>query len=403
MASVLNWYVKICLMSYMVLAVCTALATPFTAPVFEKLTNLSDTNLIFNSAIQDRQGYLWFGTSNGILRFDGYNYVTYKINFGESPYLERPIYNLFEDKQGRIWACTDNGLALLDPVTNTFNRPVFATTKIFSQPANQLISDMRGGMWLATRDGLTNFNPDSGFIREYRHDPTNADSLKTNNIKALAMDDQGGLWVATWPGGIDYLAVNATSFKHFRVDTPSHPDALLNNVRTLLFDQQHRLWMGTEADIVLWQEGVDWSQRKHLAVNSGTSRIRVSKIYQDNNAAIWVGTSGHGLLRWDSDKFISYPHRAENPNSLPSNEISSIFVDRTDALWVSLNAAGLYRANLGIQGLWPIIPRDLAKSTPEQSNLGFSIACDTRNRVWLGGVKGLALIDVAKSLLSGRF
>lgn len=381
-----------------------AQAAPIGTPFFEKLSDISDADLTAYSVIQDRQGFIWIGTAAGVFRHDGYAFNQYKNKPDNPVNLQSPVYNFLEDKQGRIWICTNNGIAQLDPKTNSFNRPAFGSAANFSQVTRQVINDDKGGLWLATQKGLQYFNPDNGFIREYKHDSSRPDSIATENIKALTLDDKGGLWIATWPGGLDYLASGAASFVHYRLDTPAHPDALLNNVRALHFDNQHRLWIGSEAGIFLWQDGTDWSQRKHLANPSGADTFRVNNIYQDKNSTIWVASIGQGLLRWDSEKnqFISYKHRAENPYSLPGNSILSVLVDRSDTLWVGADSNGLSRANLGLQGFEQIFPRDLAMSTPEQSNQVFSLASDADNRLWLGSESGLTLIDVAKHTIIQR-
>lgn len=374
-----------------------AQAAPISTPFFEKLSDISDTDLTAYSVIQDRQGFIWIGTAAGVFRHDGYDFTRYQNKPDNPVNLQGPVYNLLEDKQGRIWICTNNGIAQLDPKTNSFNRPAFGTQTNFSQVARQAINDQQGGIWLATQGGLKYFNPDSGYIQEFRHDPTRSDSIATDNIQALTLDDKGGLWIATWPGGLDYLASGAAAFVHYRLDTPAQPDPSLNNVRALHFDHQHRLWIGSEAGIFVWQQGTDWSQRKHLDTPSGVDGFSVNHIYQDKRETIWVASVGQGLLRWDREKnqFIGYTHRTENPYSLPGNYISTVFMDRSDTLWVGADSNGLSRANLGLRGVEQIFPRDLAMSSPEQSNQVSSIASDADDRLWLGSSIGLTLIDTA--------
>jgi signal transduction histidine kinase/ligand-binding sensor domain-containing protein/DNA-binding response OmpR family regulator len=384
----------------------TAHAAPPSALFFENLNDVTNSNLSVNSIIQDRQGFLWIGTMAGIFRYDGYSFIEYKNKLDNPVNLLGGIYNLFEDSQGRIWAATSNGLAQFNSETNTFNRPAFATAASFSQSTRQVISDAKGGLWLATQGGLTHFNPDSGYSKEFKHDPLRSDSIASDNIKALALDDKGGLWIATWPGGLDYLASGAADFVHYRLDTPAHPEPLLNNVRALQFDHQHRLWIGCEGALVVWQNGTDWLQKKRLSLPSGADRFRVSQVYEDKNATIWVSTLKEGLQRWDNDngQLVSYTHRAENPYSLPSNDTISAFVDRSNILWVGVNSSeGLSRANLGIHGFEQIIPRDLAMDNPSDSNVVLSIASDTDNRLWFGSLSGLTLLDTVTHQPIKRF
>ncbi|MFA6972234.1 MAG: two-component regulator propeller domain-containing protein, partial [Gallionella sp.] len=245
----------------------------------------------------------------------------------------------------------------------------------------------------------------NGLFKEYKHDPSQPDSIATDNVKALALDNNGGLWIATWPGVLDYLASGSSAFVHYRLDAPEHPDPLLNNVRALQFDHQHRLWIGGEAGLFVWQDGADWSQRRRLAIADGVDRFRVSQIYEDKHKTIWATTMREGLLRWDSDnnQFISYKHRSENPYSLPSNDTWAVFMDRSDTLWVSTVADGLSRANLGIQGFEQIIPRDLDQYSPDDSNLIMGVVADADSRLWFGSSSGLTLFDTAAHKVVKKF
>ena len=371
-----------------------ALALSSSTLYFESVDTPSGKISSIASFIQDRQGFIWIGTGNGLLRYDGYEFVYYQGRPDVPGSLSgNSILSLFEDYHGTIWASTENGLNRFDRETNKFTSYPFEPSANASQYVKQIIGDGKEGLWLATRRGLQHFDPDSGRFVRYKHDPSKPDSIASDNISSVALDDKEGLWIATWPGGVDYLAPGSSTFVHYRVDSAAQPVPLINNIRYLRFDHQQRLWMGSEAGLFVWQTSSDWSQRKRLDVQS-----RVSGIYEDQNSTIWVATSSQGLLRWDNDKnqFISYQHRTENPYSLPGNVIDAVFVDRSNILWAGIDSNGtLARADLNIHGAEYYIPRDLA---PDSSNVDNGIQClagDTNGRVWLGETSGLLLLDTA--------
>ncbi len=351
------------------------------------------------SIIQDRLGFIWFGSNDGLFRYDGYEFVQYKNKPEQQINIEVPVFNLTIDSKGRLWVCTNNGVAQFDPDKNIFIRPTFQNSFLFAESTRQALNDKNGGIWLATQGGLGYFNPDTGIVRTYQHDPKNDESIATDNIRITALDDEGGLWIATWPGGLDYLAKDSSRFVHYRMDSPAHPDALVNNVRALEFDRHKRLWIGTEAGIFFWQLGHPWQDKTQIKLTSGADKFRVNNIYRDNNNRIWVNTIKEGLLLWDekNQQFISYLHRPENFFSLPSNDINATFVDKTNTLWVGSSDSGISRSDLNTHGIVHIIPRDLSQHHVAQSNVILSVASNGDNKIWLGGSTGLSLVDTEKN------
>ena len=143
---------------------------------------------------QDDQGFIWFGTPNGLNRFDGF---TFKV-FTHDP--ENPksicgsyIHSLFKDRNGSLWAGSNQCINRFDSQTETFSRyPVPYVTHI-SQ-------DDSGTLWLSTPTGLYALNPPTGQIRRFSHDPSDSASLESNDIKSTGEDKEGTFWVATSEG-----------------------------------------------------------------------------------------------------------------------------------------------------------------------------------------------------------
>ncbi|MFA6972437.1 MAG: two-component regulator propeller domain-containing protein, partial [Gallionella sp.] len=190
----------------------TVQAAPVSPLFFKNMGDAMDANSGVTSVIQDRQGFMWIGTTTGIFRYDGYNFIQYQNKPDNPISLPGFVFKVFEDRQGTIWICTKNGLARLDPETNTFKRFTFGHAKSASKGTSQVVNDDKGGLWLATQEGLQYFNQKNGLFKEYKHDPSQPDSIATDNVKALALDNNGGLWIATWPGGLDYLASGSSAF-----------------------------------------------------------------------------------------------------------------------------------------------------------------------------------------------
>jgi len=389
------WLRRVCFICLAALA-CTALAAPARSPRFENLGEQLSGNRHTASMIQDRQGFVWIGTETGLFRHDGYRSTRFQNDTRNPHSLPGDLVStLYEDELGKIWVGTDGGLARFEPDSGRFTPFIPEPGPGNPKSIKKIVADGKGGMWLATRGGVQHFDPKSGQFRIYRNDPSQPGSLASNNVNALTLDQKGGLWAALWPGGLDYLAPGATAFQHFRMDTAAQPDSRINNIRYLLFDRQQRLWIGSEAGIVVWQSGSDWSHRKRLAGPHGVAEFRVNHIYQDHDATIWVATLATGLLRWDNVKqqFVAYTHRTEDPYSLPSDAISATMQDRTGMLWIGTMSDGVSRGNPSDQGFERFIPRDFSPDPINASNFLLSLAGDDHGRLWLGSSNGLALFD----------
>jgi diguanylate cyclase (GGDEF)-like protein len=372
-----------------------AWAAPTSPLRFQRLAAVGPDELSVLALLQDRQGFVWIGThAEGLYRHDGYRAVKY-TNSPANPHTlpHDRVSALFEDVQGRIWVGTQNGLARFNPLTNDFTRfmPPGATVANSQLIIKQIISDGRSGMWIATWGGLQHFNPDSGTFDAYVHDPAQADSLGANDLNAIALDDKGGLWLGTWPGGLDYLAPGTRRFRHYRLDSADQPDPKLNIVRGLHFAPDKTLWIGTEKGVLTWDTRQPWAERRRL----DTPSTRVHWFFADRDGAVWAGTLSAGLLRFPKGQTVAerFVHRATDPHSLPSDHVRAVMQDRSGMLWVGTFTDGIALVNLNSTGFRRLIPFDEDARRDGPNNAIQSIAGSGDGKLWLGTNSGFTLFD----------
>jgi diguanylate cyclase (GGDEF)-like protein len=370
---------------------------------FRKLGPLGKDEPSMLSLLQDRQGYIWIGThSSGLYRYDGYRTLRYTSQSARPGSLPHDrVSALYEDRQGRIWAGTQDGLARFNPTGGDFN--VFAPA---NGPTNALvikniISDGRDGMWLGTWGGLQHFDPATGKFIVYAHDPAKPGSLAANDLNALARDAEGGVWTGTWPGGIDYLAPGASEFIHYRTGPDNDPAARSHIVRALEFDRQGRLWIGTEAGVMRWERGQPWSTRKAIA----SPNSRVTSFFTDQSGTLWATTLTAGLLRWDeaAGRFDQFVHEADDPYSLPGDNLRAILQDRGGNLWLASFTDGIALANLNSSGFTRTVPYRIDGRVAPASNALLSLATSPDGKLWLGGNLGLGWFDPATGKVLRRY
>lgn len=371
-----------------------ALAAPTSPLRFQHLAGLGMNDLSIMSLAQDRQGFAWIGTSAGLYRYDGYQAVRFGYDARNPRSLPHDrVSEIYEDRDGRIWAGTQEGLARFDPHTNDFTRFAPKGAGPAQLIVKKIVSDGADGMWIATWGGLQHFDPRSGTFTAFVHDAKDPDSLASNDTNALVRDEVGGMWVATWPGGLDYLAPGSTKFRHYRIDFAERPDPKLNIARALHIDADKNLWIGTEKGAVLLRAGAPWDERVRLA----TPESRVNRFYSDSNGTIWAGTISAGLLRWDrgSETAVNYYPRANDPHSLPSEDVRSLMQDRAGMLWIGTYTDGISLVNRNSSGFQRFIPHDEDPSRNLPGSAVQAMAAAPRGRLWLGTTRGFSLFDPA--------
>ncbi|MBD8627578.1 GAF domain-containing protein [Oxalobacteraceae sp. CFBP 8753] len=344
------------------------------------------------SILQDRQGFIWFGTQAGLHRYDGYRIVIYRNDANDPASIpDNFISASYEDPDGRLWFGTKGGLARHDPATGRFER--FALTqpgRTVKRSVVAIVPGPNGALWLATNDGVVRFDPHTGQQHNHVSDPDNPASLRDNRVNALAFDGRGALWVGT-AAGLDRLDPASGQVTRFTMAPPD--DAERNAVLALSMGPRETLWIGTAAGLEAWRIDGDVPQRRQIGAADGMRDARIRTLYHDSGAQLWAGTSADGLKWLDpsSGRFTGYRHLPQDRHSLSDNMVSALLVDRTGTLWVGTYFGGINRTDLASGGF---------ARFGETEGMGRArvraIVDDPAGRLWLGtSGDGLMLLDPA--------
>jgi PAS domain S-box-containing protein len=325
---------------------------PITLPLIEgkdiRFTHLSTEQGLSQSRVdhmlQDRRGFIWIGTYNGLNRYDGYSFKTYKPDPDNPNSLGGSlVLPLFEDRSGILWIGVDTGLDRFDPVTERFTH-FRADPNNPDSPAGEvehITQDRDGMLWLATRNGLDRLDPASGRFIHYRNDPNDPHSLSSNDVRFVLEDRQGTLWVAT-AAGLDAFDRRTGRVLHY----PSSQQPPLDRI---LEDRSGMLWVSATRGGGLasldrktgvftrytWFEG--WP---------GTPGMRgCSAILEDRHGMLWLATNPDGVVKFDRKlgRFTRYRNDPANPTSLNNNEALSLLEDHEGGIWVGTNGGGVNR------------------------------------------------------------
>ncbi len=336
-------------------------------------------NLVY-AILQDRSGFMWFGSMYGLIKYDGVAYRVYRHNPSDSASISfDDVISLIEDSYGNLWVGTwGGGLNRLNPETETFARylhdpsdprglshnTVWALLETADSSANTLwIGTERGGLnRLVLSENLPRgaastpqsdaAYPDS-FIH-YVYDPADSLSLPSNLVRALYADRDGNLWIAGHRGlaRLDQRGTGKERFfryQHNPADSASLPS---DNIMAICQDDSGALWIGTAgaglAKMVFDESGKLTLLRRYRHDPANPHSLAdnaVNLIREDRNGVLWIGTSGGLSLlapaNRDRGHFLNYRHDPAHPASLSGDAIVALHEDRAGIIWIGSYFGGV--------------------------------------------------------------
>ena len=398
--------------------------------------------------IQDNKGFMWFGTQDGLNKYDGYDFTIYKHNPEDPNSLSnnyvRTIYEdqtgtlwigtragglnkfnsvkesftsythhedspnslnhndvraIYEDRVGTLWIGTyGGGLNKYNPNEENFTHYTHQEGNLNSLGDNYvrfIYEDRSGIIWLGTRGGLSKFDPKQEHFTNYTHQENNPHSLSHSGVWSIYENQAGMLWVGT-SNGLNKFDPSEETFYHY-FSQINDPNSLSSNyVRSIYAYRDEILWLGTSNGLNkfdLIEE--NFTHYTHQEANSNSiSNNVILTIYEDQTGLLWIGTLSGGINKFDPTKegFIHYFHQVNNPKSLSHNEVLSICEDRTGILWIGTRFGGLNRFD-PVGGSFTHYTH-LANNPNSLSHNGvWSIYEDIEGTLWLGTERGLNKFD----------
>jgi diguanylate cyclase (GGDEF)-like protein len=331
--------------------------------------------------VQDARGFLWFGTEDGLDRYDGYELRHYFHNDW--------ISALARDPRGSLWAGSDGGGVVWRDEAGGFRTPATAESMHNTEDrVRALHVDRSGQLWVATRNsGVTLHAADRKLVREFRHDAADPNSLSNDSVFAITQDLSGHIWIGT-ANGLDRVDPKSGLIERFgeRLRLAGAPADAPLKVNALIVDTAGTLWIGLEFGLArLPASGTQFKLlRPRVGDSSGLPDGHITALLEDQDRRLWVGTtSGLALRNNHSDDFVVLRHDPTNPSSLPDSYITSLYQDRSGLLWVGTKTGGAARWN----------PRSWFFGTEGADNVT-SFSMDSKSRLWVGSFGGgVASID----------
>ncbi|NOX37163.1 MAG: response regulator [Calditrichaeota bacterium] len=358
---------------------------------FTQEQGLSQSSVL--DILQDRQGFIWIGTEDGLNRFDGYEFRVFKHIPGDTNSLsDNYVYALIQDHQGFIWIGTRNGgLNRYDPERDRFDHWVSrigVENTLSYNTIRALALDIDGKIWIGTDGGGLNcFDPDSQKFTVWQHDPSDPASLPHNRIWALAWDPSGVLWIGTRGGGLIRFDPSTGKFTQWQHDPQNPNSPSSNRVIAIFRDESGKLWLGTTGGLDCFDPRTGEFQhwKSNPADPNALSYRTIPAIHKDRQGKLWIGTYGGGVNIFDprTGMFQRFLRDKENPKSISHDYIWSIFEDRAGGIWIGTRGGGLnyYSPYARKFEHWYRDPH--AENTLSHDDV-WAIYEDSRGGVWIG-------------------
>lgn len=350
-----------------------------------------------NTIIQDKYGFMWFGSQDGLNRFDGFEFEIFIANANDKNALSNDYINqLFIDQQGTLWIATrGGGLNRFNYDTETFESflydkagknetyhsikqiiqanptelwlathgagiqvfnlqsqtfsplPLTQTDQLFfsKKAVTCLMLDKKNNLWLGSEvDGLFKYTIDTKTIEVFSHNEQISSSLSDNQITDIFQDKSDAIWIATL-NGLNRYQPASLDFKRFMHNEKDKNSLSHNVIRDITEDKQQVLWLATSAGLNKLNKNRDtfYHYQNSPTVKDSLSGNIVYSLYQASDGIMWVGLFAHGVNKFYlTPRLFQHIYKDDNTtSSLQSNEIWGVFEDSYGGIWLATDGGGL--------------------------------------------------------------
>ena len=352
------------------------------------------SNSFVNCLLQDRTGFVWFGTDDGLNRFDGYEVKVYRNDPSDNSSIsENIIWALWEDHSGNLWIGTKSGgLDKYDPLTNKFEHWEIDSASPEEINITYIYEDSKSNIWIGTyHNGLYRFNPSKNKFEHWQNTIGNPKLLSDNFITSIIEDQNSNIWIATY-AGLDKFIPQQTD-RPFKKIFSDFKNPIWYVTKSSFIE--NTIWMGAFNGLFNFDPVNEKLSQINLpekdVLQFGNSVSSIAEEYFLSEKILWIGTFG-GLVQIN----LSTGHEKrflqtkKGDSEIVSNQIHDLIIDRSGVLWIAtenglnFNSQKRSKFNLVASG------NPLSEILPQLSGKNVRAVTETSDKsLWFGTDAGL--------------
>nr|WKN34555.1 two-component regulator propeller domain-containing protein [Tunicatimonas sp. TK19036] len=353
---------------------------------------------------QDKEGFIWVGTIDGLNKYDGYDFEIFRPELGNpSSISSNRINAITEDAIGNLWVGTANGLNVFNKERKAFCRislqgedvglkaRYLINTVFYDSAYNNLWVGTKNGLYRASLTGYRAMNGEQLAFKHFTHNSNNQHSLDDNDVSSIFSDAKGHIWIGSAGKYLNRFIRETETFERIFIDVEEAFE-LGHLPKSILVDEKDDFWIGNDlSKLVYW----DRKRNTFELIASTENSIPIFELYLDDDQTKWVATDGYGLYILDKKGDIL--QHIENdpavPFSLPNNQPSKILQDDEGIFWIATYNKGIAKLVLSKSEFGHYFYK-AGSSEGLSTGIAQSVMQDNEGRIWIGtDGGGLNLFD----------
>lgn len=346
-----------------------------------------------NCIVKDSKGFMWFGGTHGLYRYDGYEFRIFTNNPKDSNSISgNDIISIYPEENGFLWIGTsNNGLCLYNPEKENF----IHFLELGRVPVTSIHRDHQGLLWVGTLgEGIYILDEKNRFIENLRNQKDINHSVSNNEVFDIYEDNKGRIWITSNSGSLDLYSRETKAFRRFIFKPGGYQSVRSGQI--IFKDHQGYFWIGTEGDGLYRFDEKDNSFTHYLHSNNHPNSLSnniITGMAEGIPGEIWITTDGGGLnlLNIKTLSFQHFRHNPLDPSSLINNSSYSIFIDKHQTMWLGM---GDGIVNISRKSPFRIYQPTLSGINTISFRVVVALCLSSDNKIWIAtGGGGIDVFD----------